>query len=338
MLFVSIIMPVYNVEKYVKAAIESVLNQTFQDFECIIINDGSTDNSLQICQSFKDRRIRVFTQINQGVSHARNTGIRCAKGELIAFIDSDDIWMPNFLYEHVTLLAKNPAVGLTYNWSMFIDQQGKHLKTYQLPEVNNISTGDVLCKTPIGNGSCVVVRRIALQQVKRGDSCFFDCGFTSGSEDYDCWLRIKTETDWIMAGIPLVLTQYRVNPEGQSRKIITHKQTIEEIIERTCIKFPSMKRYRNRALAYKYRYLLSLALVQRSRIWAMSLLMKSFWVYPRMICEQPMRSGYYLVLALMLCCFPTKVYYVIEKCCENVAGTIQRLRVKRGRSCFVTVI
>ena len=87
---VSIIMPVYNKEKYIKRSIQSILNQTFTDFELIIVNDGSTDHSLEICESFHDSRITIISVINGGVSKARNIGLDNAKGEYITFIDSDD--------------------------------------------------------------------------------------------------------------------------------------------------------------------------------------------------------------------------------------------------------
>ena len=295
-------MPVYNVEKYVKAAIESVLNQTFQDFECIIINDGSTDNSLQICQTFTDARINIVDQKNRGVPGARNTGIRCAKGELIAFIDSDDIWMPNFLYEHVTLLAKNPAVGLTYNWSSRIDSNGQATGLYQLPRIRSISNKDVLCETPIGNGSCVVVRRTVFNEIKSchpspEDIGYFNEKLRCGSEDYECWLRIKLTTNWKFAGIATFLTQYRINLGGQSKKILGHKQTIDHIIEKTCDQYPELMKYKMTAMAYKYRYLLELSIIQRQKKWAIFFLSKSVWLNPFIY---PLWTLYLAIITIML--------------------------------------
>ena len=89
---ISVIVPIFNVEKYLKECLESIINQTFKDIEIICINDGSTDNSLDILNQYaeKDNRIKVITQSNQGLSAARNTGIKYANGEYISFIDSDD--------------------------------------------------------------------------------------------------------------------------------------------------------------------------------------------------------------------------------------------------------
>src|SRR5690606_12962360 len=97
MAFFSIIVPLYNKEKYLKATLKSVLQQTFIDFEIIIVNDGSTDKSLEIAKSFKNERIKIYTQENQGVSAARNLGIEKSTSEYCCFLDADDVWKDNHL-------------------------------------------------------------------------------------------------------------------------------------------------------------------------------------------------------------------------------------------------
>ncbi|HEY9704613.1 MAG TPA: glycosyltransferase family A protein, partial [Allocoleopsis sp.] len=108
---VSVIIPVYNGDRYLKAAIESVLCQDYEPIEIIIIDDGSTDNSAKIAQIFGDK-INYFYQENSGVAVARNTGILRSKGELIAFIDQDDLWTENKLTLQIDYLMKNPNIGL----------------------------------------------------------------------------------------------------------------------------------------------------------------------------------------------------------------------------------
>ena len=117
---ISVIVPVYNVEKYLKECLESIINQTFKDIEIICINDGSTDNSLDILNQYaeKDNRIKVITQSNQGLSAARNTGIKYANGEYISFIDSDD-YIDTSLYE--TLVKYLPAEMICFNAQAFGD-------------------------------------------------------------------------------------------------------------------------------------------------------------------------------------------------------------------------
>ncbi len=108
----SVVMPLYNKEATVERAIKSVFNQTVQDFEIIIVNDGSTDNSASIVESLKDPRIHLIHQVNQGVSAARNRGIAEAKYELIAFLDADDEWLPEFLETIRRMVTNYPDCGL----------------------------------------------------------------------------------------------------------------------------------------------------------------------------------------------------------------------------------
>lgn len=111
--FFSIIIPAYNLENYIAAALQSVLVQTFQDFEIIIVDDGSSDETVSIIQSFHDPRIRLVSQVNGGVSRARNAGMKKAVGAYIAFMDGDDYWYP----EHLELAADFSTVIRRY-WPM----------------------------------------------------------------------------------------------------------------------------------------------------------------------------------------------------------------------------
>jgi len=104
----SVIVPLYNKEKYIRRTIISILNQTYGNFEIIVINDGSTDNSLSIVKSIKDKRIKIYSRKHEGVSCTRNFGIKKAVGEYIAFLDADDEWDKNFLQEILNLQHKYP--------------------------------------------------------------------------------------------------------------------------------------------------------------------------------------------------------------------------------------
>lgn len=108
----SIIIPLYNKEKYIQNTIKSALNQTFKDFEIIVVNDGSTDSSLAIVKQIEDSRIKIFSIKNGGVSRARNFGIEKAKSDLIAFLDADDLWRNNHLEELYKLWKDHPNCGL----------------------------------------------------------------------------------------------------------------------------------------------------------------------------------------------------------------------------------
>ena len=110
----SVIMPLYNKERYLKKAIESVIAQTYRDFELIIIDDGSTDNSLEVVRGLKieDRRLKILTQSNSGVAVARNNGVAASEGEYMCFLDADDWWETNFLEEMDRLITEYPEAGL----------------------------------------------------------------------------------------------------------------------------------------------------------------------------------------------------------------------------------
>ncbi|WP_052705039.1 glycosyltransferase family 2 protein [Flavobacterium sp. 316] len=108
---ISVVIPLYNKDLIIKETLDSVLNQSFTDYEVIIVNDGSTDNSKKIVTTFSDNRIFLFNQSNKGAASARNLGIEKANGELIAFLDADDYWFPNHLEELVKLYYRFPNCG-----------------------------------------------------------------------------------------------------------------------------------------------------------------------------------------------------------------------------------
>ncbi|MCB0445703.1 MAG: glycosyltransferase family 2 protein, partial [Gelidibacter sp.] len=110
--FFSVIIPLYNKEKHIKTTLDSVLAQTFNDFEVIIVNDGSTDKSLKIAETFDDKRIHIHTTENKGVSYARNYGVSKSNSNLIAFLDADDYWFPHHLKDLKHLIKKFPNCGL----------------------------------------------------------------------------------------------------------------------------------------------------------------------------------------------------------------------------------
>ncbi|MBC3757451.1 glycosyltransferase family 2 protein [Hyunsoonleella sp. SJ7] len=110
--FFSVVIPLYNKENYIKDTLLTVLNQTFKDFEVIIVNDGSTDNSVQIVDGFSDNRIILINQKNQGLSGARNTGIKNASADFITFIDADDFWTERHLEQLYDLIKLYPNMGI----------------------------------------------------------------------------------------------------------------------------------------------------------------------------------------------------------------------------------
>ena len=121
---VSVIMAAYNAEKYIEEAIRSVLNQTLQDFELIVINDGSKDQTLNAIKSISDKRIVIINQDNSGAANARNSGLRSSKGEYIAILDADDVALPDRLKKQVDFLDASPEYGIVGGNASVIDKDG----------------------------------------------------------------------------------------------------------------------------------------------------------------------------------------------------------------------
>jgi len=183
---VSVIMSVYNGEKYLKEAIESILNQTFRDFEFIIVDDGSTDKTPEILNEYakKDKRIKIITNPkNIGLTKSLNKALKIAKGEFIARIDADDISLPERLEKQVEFMKKNPEVGLLGTAYYEINQEGKIIGKKIFPLTDNELRKILIKYNPFFHSS-VMIKKIALDKVGLYDESF------PTAQDYDLWLRI----------------------------------------------------------------------------------------------------------------------------------------------------
>lgn len=326
-------MPVYNVEKYVIASIHSVLRQSFTSFELIIINDGSTDNSLAICQSFKDSRIRIVSQKNRGLAGARNTGIRESNGEYVAFIDSDDLWHKNKLQKHIDHLDCNPKVGVSYSSSALIDENNRAIGIYQRPKLNNIRFKNIICRNPIGNGSAPVIRRSILDETsywvfrngtkERG---YFDETFRQ-SEDIEYWLRIALKTNTLFEGLEEELTFYRVNSSGLSSNINRQYLSWERAISKAALLNPmKVGKWSRLAKAYQLRYLARHAVKAHQHEQALKLSWDAILTDFQLITEEPSKTITTFLSALSLSILPKKLFRLIE----NIAYRLIHLRNPRN--------
>ena len=160
---VSIIIPFYNRIEWVKEAIESTLNQTYDNFEVILIDDGSTDTVEDILE-IQDKRIRYYRQDNKGVSSARNTGIGLAKGEYIAFLDSDDLFMPEKLEIQLEVLRKNPEVGLVHSSYFQINESGDIIREINTSKMTGDVFPSILYRNQIATPT-VMVKKNAISNV-----------------------------------------------------------------------------------------------------------------------------------------------------------------------------
>lgn len=198
-------MTVFNDESFIGQAIESILNQTFTDFEFLIINDGSTDKTTEIIEEYsrKDKRIKIVHQENAGTTVAGNNGLNFSLGKYVARLDSDDISYPNRLQIEVEFLDSHPKVGLVGGGSHFIDMQGN------IVGIRNIKTSNpykTLMHRCIYQQSDVMFRKDIVLQLGGYREKFHN------SQDYDLWLRISEVA--AIAKLDVVLGQWRLNASG----------------------------------------------------------------------------------------------------------------------------
>ena len=191
---VTVLMPVYNASKFLKEAIDSILNQTFGDFEFLIINDGSTDNSELIIKGYTDNRIKYHYQSNQGVAVTLNNGLKLATRKYIWRHDADDISLPNKLEEEVRFLEANPEISLCACQVAFMTETGKIAWGYRQPgseyfqdqPFKNVERNQFNPYSPITHGT-VLIKTEVMHALKGYRNEFIT------SEDVDLWLRFLTE-------------------------------------------------------------------------------------------------------------------------------------------------
>ena len=207
---ISVVMPVYNGEAYVQDALNSVLAQTCTDFELIVVNDGSTDDTLRIVQSYSDPRIRLLSrQVNRGLAVSRNEGIDAAAGQYIAMLDSDDVAISNRLEVQSNFLDKHQDVGVVGSWVEVIGEDGA-----SYGETWRFETSPYRLPVALLFHNCFAQSSVMMRRDLLGKSPYRQA--YPPAEDYDLWTRLAFVTR--LANIPKPLVQYRYHSEGTSRK------------------------------------------------------------------------------------------------------------------------
>ncbi|MCI0337220.1 MAG: glycosyltransferase [Acidobacteria bacterium] len=210
---VSVIIPVYNTEEFIAGTIQSVLDQTYQNYEIIAVDDGSTDSTLQILRRLEPQ-INIFTKDNGGPASARNVAIQNSVGEYIAFLDSDDLWIESKLEEQVAYLDRHPEIGLLFGQAlMFVEENGEK----KIQSKIGYTDDPRFCRLLLGDfipNSTVVIRRDCVDRVGLLNESLF------AAEDYEYWMRIARL--FPIAGLPKPLAYYRIrdgNLLGDGRNI-----------------------------------------------------------------------------------------------------------------------
>lgn len=209
---VSVIMSVYNGEEYLREAIDSILNQTFEDFEFIIVDDGSTDRIADILASYRDPRIKVINQKHLGIAHAKNKAVKASSGEYIAIMDADDISLPERLEVEASFLNHNRDIGIVSCSNYFVDEYGKTILT------RSALIGYVLIQKKLLEDMCVnhcsaMIRRKVFKEVG-GYRRAFKC-----SLDYDLFLRIAEVSKIENIKEPLHKYRIRIDSISVAKKV-----------------------------------------------------------------------------------------------------------------------
>lgn len=221
---VSIIVAAYNGERYIRETLESLLAQTYKDFEIVVADDGSTDGTAEIVKSFTDHRIKYIKKENEGVmAKTRNFGIRRSIGEFIAFCDQDDIWYPEKLKKQLEKIDKNVLIGTVVASADIIDKKGEKIGLRDIGfegYINPIESFEKLLDTDfITNCSAVVPKKIIEEMGYLDESLV-------GNDDYKLWLLIAQK--YGIFGIRESLCAWRVSSSSYSKKLsIIYKENLK---------------------------------------------------------------------------------------------------------------
>ena len=235
---VSVIIPAHNVMSYLPSTVDSVLNQTFTDFELIIINDGSSDEIVPWHSTLKDPRVRLISQKNRGAQIARNVGLENAIGDFIALLDADDLWEATKLEKQVSYLEKHPDIGVVYTWTGLIDEQGNSLgRVVASQACGNVWEKIVVRDEILCSNSVALIR----------SECFNTVGYfdpdLEGFQDWDMGIRLAYKYQFGVVKEILTFYRHRSNSMSRSRSMEGTRKTSIEVIEKSFKLVPKNYQY-----------------------------------------------------------------------------------------------
>lgn len=218
---ISVVIPAHDADRYISDAVSSVLDQTYQDFEVMIVDDGSTDRTPELISAFAaNSRVRHIRQQNLGPSAARNTGIRASRGSFIAFLDADDFWQPDKLEAQLTIFESHPHVGVVYSDFAVLDDSGQHVqRTWRRPVPRGSLTADLMFGNVIaGSSSSVILRKECIESVGGFDQNLWVC------EDQDLWRRLSMVCEfYFLEAVHVLVREHRLHLQGDPAKLLEGK-------------------------------------------------------------------------------------------------------------------
>jgi glycosyltransferase involved in cell wall biosynthesis len=244
---ISVVIPVYNGERTIAESVNSVLEQTFQDFELIVIDDGSHDATTEILAAIDDPRLKVFSYPNAGVAVSRNRGVELASGEFVSFLDADDLWTRDKLEMQLNALRDHPEAAVSYSWTDFIDETGNRTDFGIYPTLNGYVFPDLLELFFLGNGSNALVRSSVFNQIEGFDQT------VTPAEDWDLFLRLAANFDFV--AVPKAHILYRVVSSSLSSNVLLQEKQMLKVLERAYFQEPGKSLLHLRKTSYANMYL-----------------------------------------------------------------------------------
>jgi glycosyltransferase involved in cell wall biosynthesis len=221
---ISVVVPAYNAAGTIKATLCSVLGQTVDDLELIVIDDGSTDTTPDIARAIDDARVRVLRQRNAGHAGARNAGIAAARGRYVAVVDADDVWLPHKLQRQLTLLESGPGIRALHGSAVFVDDSLEPLFVAPSPDGKN-ELLDVLCFRGLAAMmATLIIERTLVAQVGAFDPSLIIL------QDWELAIRLARLGELYSTSEPLAL--YRLHSANQSRQLDLHIEPGERVLAR----------------------------------------------------------------------------------------------------------
>jgi glycosyltransferase involved in cell wall biosynthesis len=293
---VSVVIPAYNADRFIAATLDSVLAQTFTAFEVIVVNDGSTDRTQAIVEEYveRDDRIRLINQTNQGISATRQRGQTAAQGDFIAFLDADDLWLPQNLETHLRHFVSQPKLGISFGRVEFMELDGTPTGKYSTGRMQQVDPAHLFYENLLTTTSNAIVRRSVFEQVGS-----FDVDLC-GTEDQEFFLRTRC-FGWQVEGVDAVLVRYRITAGGLSSRLEQLEADWLRFSDKVKVYAPGIvAQHGAKSRAYFLRYIARRSLrVSSSRTIGLRFMrraLKSDWT---ILLQEPRRTG----LTLLAVCF-----------------------------------
>ncbi len=275
---VTVIIPAYNAAHTISETLASLQAQTFSDWEALVLDDGSTDETAAVASEFDDSRIRVESFENAGIATGRNRGLERTTTELVAFLDADDLWTPTKLADQVAALDANPNAVVAYSWTDYVDEQSQFIcKGFRMDQQGWVFK-ELLLQNFIENGSNPLVRRTALDETGS-----FALDVISG-EDWDMWLRLAKVGQYVL--VPQAQILYRLSATSAAACLNRSEKICCKVLDRHLVDAPAdVRKLRRAARGHIYKGLASRAFTSgdhgRKRGWlAARLIVLSLWHRP----------------------------------------------------------